>query len=87
MTMVQSDRPFARPIATFGTIRWEQTGSNLSNISGPTGRPWRGCSNAYGSPVRHRSKNVSLYKQHDIIFILNARPERFTQAFERVVVC
>jgi hypothetical protein len=30
---------------------------------------------------------VSLYKQRDIIFILNARPERFTQAFERVVVC
>jgi len=86
MTMVQSDRPFARPIATFGTIRWEQTGFEFVEYIGPDPQALRSCSNAYGSPVRHHSKNVSLYKQRDIIFILNARPERFTQAFERMVV-
>jgi 4-hydroxyphenylpyruvate dioxygenase len=59
----------------------------VEHIGAPTRRPWRACSNAYGSPVRHRSKNVSLYKQRGIIFIVNARPERFTQAFERMVVC
>ena len=50
---------------------------------GPTRRPWRRCSNAWGSSLRHRSKNVTLYKQGDIILILNAQPESFAQAFER----
>ena len=50
---------------------------------GPTRGPWRRCSKAWGSSLRHRSKNVTLYKQGDIIFILNAQPENFTPAFER----
>src|SRR5271155_5271692 len=34
--------------------------------------------------ARHRSKNVTLYKQGDTNFILNAEPESFAQAFARL---
>jgi 4-hydroxyphenylpyruvate dioxygenase len=37
------------------------------------------------SPVaRHRSKRVSLYRQGDVNFILNAEPDSFAQSFARV---
>src|SRR5215475_4477510 len=38
-----------------------------------------------GFPVvaRHRSKNVTLHKQGDINFIINAEPDSFGQAFAR----
>jgi 4-hydroxyphenylpyruvate dioxygenase len=34
--------------------------------------------------ARHRSKNVSLYRQGDVNFIVNAEPESFAQAFARL---
>jgi 4-hydroxyphenylpyruvate dioxygenase len=34
--------------------------------------------------ARHRSKNVTLYAQGDVNFILNAEPDSFAQAFARV---
>src|SRR5260370_7254992 len=34
--------------------------------------------------ARHRSKNVTLYKQGDVNFILNVEPESFAQAFARL---
>src|SRR5256885_16039903 len=34
--------------------------------------------------ARHRSKSVTLYKQGDVNFILNAEPESFAQAFARL---
>src|SRR6266702_6154558 len=34
--------------------------------------------------ARHRSKNVTLYKQGDVNFIVNAEPESFAQAFTRL---
>jgi len=34
--------------------------------------------------ARHRSKNVTLYKQSDVNFILNAEPQSFAQAFARL---
>src|SRR5438132_2768652 len=34
--------------------------------------------------ARHRSKNVTLYEQGDVNFILNAEPESFAQAFARL---
>jgi len=39
-----------------------------------------------GFPVvaRHRSKNVTLHRQGEINFIINAEPESFAQAFARV---
>src|SRR5437763_15575951 len=34
--------------------------------------------------ARHRSKDVTLYKQGDVNFIVNAEPESFAQAFARL---
>ncbi|WP_368744646.1 4-hydroxyphenylpyruvate dioxygenase [Desertibaculum subflavum] len=34
--------------------------------------------------AKHRSKNVTLFRQGDVNFILNAEPESFAQAFARV---
>ena len=34
--------------------------------------------------ARHRSKNVTLYRQGDVNFIVNAEPESFAQAFARL---
>ncbi|MBM3489127.1 MAG: 4-hydroxyphenylpyruvate dioxygenase [Alphaproteobacteria bacterium] len=34
--------------------------------------------------ARHRSKNVTLYRQGDVNFVLNAEPDSFAQAFARV---
>jgi 4-hydroxyphenylpyruvate dioxygenase len=38
----------------------------------------------FAEAARHRSKNVTLYKQGDVNFILNAEPESFAQAFARL---
>src|SRR6266404_9821526 len=34
--------------------------------------------------ARHRSKNVTLYRQGDVNFIVNAEPESFAQSFARI---
>jgi len=34
--------------------------------------------------ARHRSKNVTLYRQGDVNFVINAEPESFAQAFARL---
>src|SRR5271155_2333834 len=34
--------------------------------------------------ARHRSKDVTLHKQGDIHFVINAEPDSFAQAFARV---
>jgi 4-hydroxyphenylpyruvate dioxygenase len=46
----------------------------------------RGLFERMGLPVvaRHRSKNVTLHKQGDVHFIINAEPDSFAQAFARV---
>jgi len=38
----------------------------------------------FAAAARHRSKNVTLYKQGDVNFILNVEPESFAQAFARL---
>src|SRR6266478_1240670 len=38
----------------------------------------------FAAAARHRSKDVTLYKQGDVNFILNAEPESFAQAFARL---
>ncbi|WP_298720854.1 4-hydroxyphenylpyruvate dioxygenase [uncultured Ferrovibrio sp.] len=38
----------------------------------------------FSAVARHRSKNVTLYRQGDINFILNAEPESFAQSFARI---
>jgi 4-hydroxyphenylpyruvate dioxygenase len=38
----------------------------------------------FAAAARHRSKNVTLYRQGDINFIVNAEPDSFGQSFARV---
>ena len=38
----------------------------------------------FAAVARHRSKNVTLYRQGDVNFIVNAEPDSFAQAFARV---
>ncbi len=38
----------------------------------------------FDAVARHRSKDVTLYRQNDINFIVNAEPESFAQSFARV---
>jgi 4-hydroxyphenylpyruvate dioxygenase len=38
----------------------------------------------FSAVARHRSKNVTLWKQGDVNFIVNAEPDSFAQAFARV---
>jgi 4-hydroxyphenylpyruvate dioxygenase len=38
----------------------------------------------FSAVARHRSKNVTLYRQGEVNFIVNAEPDSFAQAFARV---
>ncbi|MGH6932995.1 MAG: 4-hydroxyphenylpyruvate dioxygenase [Dongiaceae bacterium] len=38
----------------------------------------------FSAVARHRSKKVTLYRQGDVNFVLNAEPDSFAQAFARV---
>lgn len=38
----------------------------------------------FAAVAKHRSKNVTLYRQGDVNFILNAEPESFAQSFARI---
>ncbi len=38
----------------------------------------------FAAVARHRSKNVTLFRQGDINFILNAEPQSFAQSFARI---
>jgi 4-hydroxyphenylpyruvate dioxygenase len=38
----------------------------------------------FDAVARHRSKDVTLYRQNDVNFIVNAEPESFAQSFARV---
>ena len=38
----------------------------------------------FAAAARHRSKNVTLYRQGDVNFVLNAEPESFAQSFARL---
>ena len=38
----------------------------------------------FAAVARHRSKRVTLYRQGDVNFIVNAEPESFAQSFARL---
>src|SRR5271170_7607878 len=38
----------------------------------------------FAAVARHRSKQVTLYRQGDVNFVVNAEPESFAQAFARL---
>ena len=66
------------PMGTDGFEFVEYTGPNPQALAALFERM------GFVAAARHRSKNVTLYKQGDIHFILNAEPESFAQAFARL---
>ncbi|MGH7030789.1 MAG: 4-hydroxyphenylpyruvate dioxygenase family protein, partial [Stellaceae bacterium] len=66
------------PMGTDGFEFVEYTGPNPSALAALFARM------GFVAAARHRSKNVTLYKQGDVNFILNAEPESFAQAFARL---
>ena len=66
------------PMATDGFEFVEYTGPDPAQLAALFERM------GFVAAARHRSKNVTLYKQGDANFILNAEPESFAQAFARL---
>src|ERR1043165_7247780 len=66
------------PMGTDGFEFVEYTGPDIEAL----GRLFQ--SMGFANVARHRSKAVTLYKQGDVNFILNAEPESFAQAFARL---
>jgi len=61
-------------------------GFEFVEYTAPDPRRWANCSRPWGfaAVARHRSKDVTLYRQGDVNFIVNAEPDSFAQAFARV---
>jgi 4-hydroxyphenylpyruvate dioxygenase len=66
------------PMATDGFEFVEYTGPDPQALAALFERM------GFVAAARHRSKNVTLYQQGDVNFILNAEPESFAQAFARL---
>jgi 4-hydroxyphenylpyruvate dioxygenase len=66
------------PMATDGFEFVEYTGPDPQALAGLFARM------GFVAAARHRSKDVTLYQQGDVNFILNAEPESFAQAFARL---
>ncbi|WP_426958199.1 4-hydroxyphenylpyruvate dioxygenase [Muricoccus radiodurans] len=66
------------PMGTDGFEFVEFTGPDMPGLEVLFGRL------GFTAVARHRSKAVTLWRQGDINFILNAEPDSFAQAFQRV---
>jgi 4-hydroxyphenylpyruvate dioxygenase len=80
MSAMQSARCdlWENPMGTDGFEFVEYTGPDPQALASLFARM------GFVAAARHRSKNVTLYKQGDVNFILNAEPESFAQAFARL---
>ena len=70
--------PWDNPMGTDGFEFVEYTGPEPARLAALFERM------GFVAAARHRSKNVTLYKQGDVNFIVNAEPESFAQAFARL---
>src|SRR3954449_8018509 len=70
--------PWDNPMGTDGVEFVEYTGPAPAQLAALFERM------GFVAAARHRSKNVTLYKQGDVNFILNAEPESFAQAYARL---
>ena len=68
----------ANPMGTDGFEFVEFTGPDLPALEALFTRL------GFAAVAQHRSKQVTLWRQGDVNFILNAEPESFAQAFQRV---
>src|SRR3954465_563884 len=70
--------PWDNPMGTDGFEFVEYTGPEPAELAALFERM------GFVAAARHRSKNVTLYKQGEVNFILNAEPGSFAQAFARL---
>jgi 4-hydroxyphenylpyruvate dioxygenase len=77
-SMPQRRDRWDNPMATDGFEFVEYTGPDPKALAALFERM------GFVAAARHRSKNVTLYQQGDVNFILNAEPESFAQAFARL---
>jgi 4-hydroxyphenylpyruvate dioxygenase len=78
MTMMPRRDLWDNPMGTDGFEFVEYTGPDPQALAALFERM------GFVAAARHRSKNVTLYQQGDVNFILNAEPESFAQAFARL---
>src|ERR687896_1452767 len=72
------DTPLANPAGTDGFEFIEYTAPDTRALAALFE------SIGFVAAARHRSKDVTLYRQGDVNFILNHEPHSFAQAFARV---
>jgi 4-hydroxyphenylpyruvate dioxygenase len=68
----------ANPMGTDGFEFVEFTGPDTAHLEATF------ASLGFATVARHRSKQVTLWRQGDVNFIVNAEPDSFAQAFQRV---
>jgi 4-hydroxyphenylpyruvate dioxygenase len=73
-----SHHPWDNPMGTDGFEFVEYTGPDPVRLGALFERM------GFVAAARHRSKNVTLYRQGGVNFIVNAEPESFAQAFARL---
>jgi 4-hydroxyphenylpyruvate dioxygenase len=78
MTDTQTYAPLDNPMGTDGFEFIEYCAPDTAAL----GRLFE--SMGFTAVARHRSKRVTLYKQGEINFIVNAEPDSFAQSFARV---
>ena len=61
-------------------------GFEFIEYAAPTRPRWASCSSssAFAPSPRHRTKNVLLYRQGEVNFVVNAEPDSFAQRFARL---
>ncbi len=73
-----SSTPWANPMGTDGFEFVEYTAPDAKAL----GQLFETL--GFRAVARHRAKDVTLYRQGDVNFIINAEPDSFSQAFARV---
>jgi 4-hydroxyphenylpyruvate dioxygenase len=76
--MPRAARPPVNPMGTDGFEFVEYTAPDVKGLEALF------VALGFAAVARHRSKNVTLYRQGDVNFIVNAEPDSFAQAFARV---
>ena len=76
--ILPTDIPNGNPMGTDGFEFVEYTAPDPQALAGLFGRM------GFRAAARHRHKDVTLYRQGDVNFILNAEPDSFAQSFARV---
>jgi 4-hydroxyphenylpyruvate dioxygenase len=73
-----TSKPWANPMGTDGFEFVEYTAPDAKAL----GQLFEGL--GFRAVARHRAKDVTLYRQGDVNFIVNAEPDSFSQSFARV---